>query len=95
MILFLKTPMALAAAFVIATTGSSFAQDFNPPSPAPSFATNPEKPVTAQPVSYNGYSCDMVRAKVAESGLTAAYAYARYMGLSHRDISKVRKACSV
>lgn len=54
-----------------------------------------EKPASVQNAVYNGISCDHVRAKVAESGVTAAYAYARYMGMTSRDIARVRKACSV
>lgn len=88
---FRMTPAAFATAVFVALSAPAFAQDYG----ATQLGTAPDKPVSAQPVSYNGYSCDMVRAKVAESGVTAAYAYARYMGMSHRDISKVRKACAV
>jgi hypothetical protein len=92
MTVLLKT-FALAGSLSIALSASGFAQqDMNP---SAAVATGADKSVTAQPVSYNGYSCDMVRAKVAEAGVTAAYAYARYMGLSHRDITRVRKACAV
>ena len=77
----------LASALIVATAGSAFAWDEK--------STADEKPAAVQNAVYNGISCDHVRAKVAESGVTAAYAYARYMGLTSRDIARVRKACSV
>jgi hypothetical protein len=78
----------LASALIVATAGNAFARGAKA-------TTEEEKPAEVQNAVYNGVSCDHVRAKVAESGVTAAYAYARYMGLTSRDIARVRKACSV
>lgn len=77
----------LVAALIVASVGNALASETKPASD--------DKSGTVQNAVYNGISCDHVRAKVAESGVTAAYAFARYMGLTSRDIARVRKACSV
>ena len=76
-----------ASALVVATAAGASAAEEK--------AATDDKSSPVQNAVYNGISCDHVRAKVAESGVTAAYAYARYMGLTSRDIARVRKACAV
>ena len=39
----------------------------------------------------DGYTCEDVRAKVAENGRIVAYAWARLHGYSKRDIAEAKK----
>lgn len=51
--------------------------------------------LTTQARADHPVDCETVRAQVAEHGRVRAYLWARSQGLSHAEISRIRKQCGI